>query len=109
MSPDKLTPELIAQQLAKMSHAQIYNQRKLPGSDQNFLAPYEHRAFTREETARNPLMALPLAVATPLYTAGKMLSPTNLDARSKPSLAEILQGYLGIGEGLKQRFTEGAQ
>lgn len=70
-------------------------------AEHNRLAPYEHRAFAREAVADNPLMALPLGVATPLYTLGKAAGL--LKARSDPSLEEILQAYRGIGEGLLAR------
>jgi hypothetical protein len=74
--------------------------RNSPTADHNQLAPLEHRAFAREWTQENPWLAVPsLAAAIPLYTAAKALGFTN--ARSKPSLREIGQGYAGILDGLK--------
>ena len=69
---------------------------------QNYLAPYEHRALTRKVVEDNPLMALPMLVGTPAYTAGKLMpkSWTGLKNRSDASLLEIGQGWTGIGEGL---------
>ena len=68
---------------------------------QNLLAGYEHRAFAREATADNPLMALPIAAATPLYQLAKLLGTT--DSRSQASWGQMGQGLLGVGEGLLQR------
>jgi hypothetical protein len=82
------------------THAQLMSLRGTPGTDQNTLAPLEHRAFAREWTQENPWLAVPsLTAAIPLYTAAKALGFTN--ARSKPSLNEIRQGYAGIFDGLK--------
>lgn len=65
------------------------------------LAPMEHRAFAREWTQENPLVAVPsLMAAIPLYTAVKALGLTK--ARSKPSINEVKQGYLGIWDGLRE-------
>jgi len=69
---------------------------------QNLLAPYEHRAFAREATSENPLAALSLALGIPVYQLAKILGQTN--SRSDPSLEQVKQGYLGIGEGLLGRF-----
>jgi hypothetical protein len=85
--------------LANLEHSALYNLRnRAPGTLQNLIAPYEHRAFAREATAENPLMALPIAAAIPLYSGAKALGL--IKTRSEPSLSEIGQGYLGIGEGI---------
>jgi hypothetical protein len=63
--------------------------------------PLEHGQFTEETVQGNPLMALPLAVATPAYTAGKAVGL--IDARSPASLDEVLEAYKGIGRGLFSR------
>jgi hypothetical protein len=63
--------------------------------------PLEHGQFTEETVQGNPFMALPLAVATPAYTAGKAVGL--IDARSPASLDEILEAYKGIGRGLFSR------
>lgn len=94
------TPEEWRDYLNKKGFYELYLQRQLPGADQDYLAPFEHRAFTREEVAANPLMAAPLAVATPLYEIAKILGLQK--GRSKPSLTSLKQGFVGIGEGLMQ-------
>jgi hypothetical protein len=91
-----LTPE----QLAQLDHASLYQARSYaPKAQQGLLAPYEHRAFAREATQENPLLALPIAagsLAYPLYKS--LLSP----GRSAPSLDQVTGGLLGVGEGLWQ-------
>jgi hypothetical protein len=69
---------------------------------QALLAGREHRAYARETVADNPLMALSLLVATPAYQLAKLGGLTN--SRSSPSMSQMGQGLLGIGEGLYQRF-----
>lgn len=89
-------------QLAPLDHATLWRMREGATPDlQALLAPYEHRAFAREAVKDNPLMALSLLVATPLYTAGKAAGL--LGARSPASWEEMKQGLLGIGEGLLRR------
>ena len=68
---------------------------------QNLLAGYEHRAFAREYLTENPWMIPSMAVATPGYTAMKMLpkAVTGNRSRSQPSLFELGQGMMGVGEG----------
>lgn len=74
--------------------------RNLPGADQQKLAPMEHRAFAREWTQENPLLAVPsLAFAIPGYAVAKKLGL--IGARTQPSLEQIGQSYLGIFDGLK--------
>jgi hypothetical protein len=81
----------------------------LPRTDpmQGMLGPMEHRQFTREAVQANPLMALPLAVATPFYTGAKALGMTN--ARSPASLDEIFASYHGITEGMLNHLVPSAQ
>jgi hypothetical protein len=82
---------------------------------QNVLAPYEHRAYAREQVGGAPNIyqgakeALGLGVLTPGYTGAKLANVIGKDidprlkfmgSRSDPSLAEIGQSYAGIGEGL---------
>ena len=69
---------------------------------QNAIAPYEHRAFTREATQENPLAALSLSLGIPVYQLAKMLGLT--DSRSDPSLEQAKQAYIGVGEGLLSHF-----
>lgn len=85
-----------------MSHAQLVQLRdSIPPDDprQNEIAPYEHQAFAREWTQDSPVIApLSLTFAIPAYAAAKALGLER--ARSKPSIAAILAGYKGIGQGL---------
>lgn len=94
MNFDNFPPGLLAQ----MGHAALYNARaKAPQEIQGLLSPYEHRAFAREATMENPLMALPIAAGTlawPIYKT--LVSP----GRSEPSLSQVQHGLLGVGEGL---------
>lgn len=99
-----LTPE----QLSKMDFGTLMRARELATdrSQQNALAPYEHRAFTRQAVYDNPLMALPLglgAVAYQPYKAYKGLS------RSDPSMTQVTQGIAGVVDGLHNRIKEIAQ
>lgn len=99
--------ELTEEQMANMDHATLLNLRERNQNDkalQAVMGPYEHRAFARQATADNPLMSVPLAVATPLYTAAKSVGLMTDDNTTKPSLREVGQGLLGIGEGLGRAF-----
>lgn len=68
---------------------------------QNLIAGYEHRSFAREYLKENPWMIPSVAVATPGYTAMKALPKewTGNRSRSQPSLSELKQGMIGVGEG----------
>jgi hypothetical protein len=78
---------------------------------QDFLANYEHRAFTREfvrnpDTSNLPTRALALGLATPAYAGLKAtgLLPKSVQGTgraSTPSLEQVKQGMIGIGEGIK--------
>ena len=83
---------------------ELLRRRKLASdpATQALLAGREHRAYARETVADNPLMALSLLVATPAYQLAKLGGLTN--SRSAPSLSQMGQGLLGIGEGLYQRY-----
>jgi len=87
---------------ANMSHAQLLMLRNsLAPTDpqQAVLAPYEHQAFAREWTQDQPVLApLSLAFAIPAYAGAKALGIEH--ARTGPSIASILAGYKGIGQGL---------
>jgi hypothetical protein len=88
-----LTPE----QLSQLDHATLYQARQyVPQEQQGLLAPYEHRAFAREATAENPLMALPIAAGSLAYQPYKAL----FGARSSPSFNQLTQGLLGVKDGL---------
>lgn len=90
-------PNKLAALLAEMDHASLYQMRaRAPKEMQGLLSPYEHRAFAREASQENPLMALPIATSIPLYQGYKAV----MGARSAPSMSQVGQGLLGVGEGL---------
>lgn len=92
-------------QLAGMSHADLYRLRNLFADKlaQNRIAPFEHRAFAREAVTENPLLSIPIALATPIYQGYKAL-PLGARSRSDPGWDQIGQGLLGIGEGIAGFF-----
>jgi hypothetical protein len=99
-----MDPDEWEKYLATMDHHSLLQLRAKAGKNQKLqdqISPYEHRAFARESAADNPWMALPLAVSTLAYQPYKMITGRS---RSKPSLDQLLQGFTGIGEGLKSRF-----
>lgn len=110
-----MTPEEIAQslqnltpqQLRSMDHSSLYAARgRLPRDARAMhdkIAPYEHRAFAREATAENPLMALPIAAGTLAYQPYKLLMG---QSRSGASLDQVGHGLAGVGEGLWQAFQQ---
>lgn len=86
--------------LAKMSWEELLNMRrnpKLTREDHNTIAPYEHRAYARENST-NPLEAMKLAIGSVGYTPVKAITG---GSRSDPSLAEMVQGLTGVWEGVK--------
>lgn len=90
-------PNKLAALLAEMDHASLYQMRaRAPKEMQGLLSPYEHRAFAREASQENPLMALPIAAGALAYQPYKAM----MGARSAPSLGQVGQGLLGVGEGL---------
>ena len=98
-----LTPIPSREDMPTADHASLYMAR-YGAKDKNLqdlLAAYEPRAFAREATRENPLMALPIAAGIPLYQIAKMLGLTS--SRSAPSAFQAGQGLLGIGEGLFKR------
>lgn len=72
---------------------------------QALLAPYEHRAYAREQVAQNPLSAPFYAAAVPAYQGVKGLAgavgawPTD-ETSTPPSWRQVTQGLTGVGEGL---------
>lgn len=104
MNPKELALVLSSyspQQLGAMDHATLYGARQyVPKDKQGDISPYEHRAFAREATAENPLLALPIAAGTLAYQPYKML----MGARSGASFNQIGQGLTGVGEGMWQAF-----
>lgn len=95
-----LNPIPRREDMATAPHEQLYMARYGAKDQelQDLLAAYEHRAFAREATRDNPLMAVPIAASIPIYQLAKLFGATN--ARSSPSLFQAGQGLLGIGEGL---------
>jgi hypothetical protein len=85
---------------SKTDHATLYMLRERIKNQalQDQIAGYEHRAFAREAVGENPLMAIPIGLAAPLYQASKFLPGSK--SRSNPSLWQLGQAYQGIGEGL---------
>jgi hypothetical protein len=84
--------------LQQFDHALLYQAREYaPKDEQNRLAEAEHRAFAREATAENPLMAVPISLATLLYQPYKMLAGKS---RSDSGLNQVAAGLGGVKEGL---------
>lgn len=100
MTPRELAAQLASyrpEDLAKMDHATLYMARAYAKPEQqNILSPYEHRAFAREATRENPLMALPIAVGSLAYQPYKILKG---QSRSSASLDQVGQALVGVGEG----------
>lgn len=105
MTPQQLAAALRTlspDQLSQIDHATLYNARQyVPQSDQNLISPYEHEAFAREAVTENPLMALPIAAGTFAWPIYKSI----FGARSSPSLTEVGTGLIGVGQGLRNRFS----
>ncbi len=87
-------------QMARMSWDDLYMMRldpSLQGRDtQNLIAPYEHRAYAREQVRDNLGKAGLMALMIPGYQAFKSVKGRS---RSGASLDQIQQGLLGVGEG----------
>ena len=80
----------------EVSHSDLYQQRE--HGDQS-VAPQEYRAFAREWTQENPMMAVPsLTFAIPGYYAAKKLGL--IRSRTPASLEQVTEAYKGIGDGL---------
>lgn len=97
-------------ELAKMDHATLYGLRERNAAQKLVyaaLAPYEHRAFAREATDENLGLALPIALATPLYAGAKALGLMKNDGTTTPpSFSQVGQGLLGVGEGVISRVRK---
>ncbi len=87
-------------ELAQKAHSELYMARynATTQQGQDKLANAEHRAFAREAVGENPLMALPIAAAIPVYQTAKAAGAT--DSRSSSSVTQMVEGFKGIGEGL---------
>jgi hypothetical protein len=84
--------------LARMEHLALMQARNAPGADQSRLAPFEHRAYAREQAQRSPLSALGMLGMIPAYQLAKLLGLHG--SRTGPSLEQMRQGFVGVGEGL---------
>ena len=88
--------------LHQQSFLSLVDQRNaLPRNDPQHavLGPAEHRAFAREWTKEQPLIAAPALLASiPAYTGAKALGLTK--ARSPASLNEMAEAYRGMWEGI---------
>ncbi len=91
------------------SWLQLIGDRYKAGSNQALqqqLAPLEHQAYYREQTAQNPLMALPYAAMEPAYQAAKatgiMGALGQTDEQTTPaSLQQIIASWKGTAQGLE--------
>ena len=110
MTPQEIAASLKSltpQQLGQLDHASLYAARSyVPREQQNDISPYEHRAFAREATKENPWMGIPIAAATLAYQPYKMVMG---QSRSQPSLDQVGQGLIGVGEGLWGAFQNQVQ
>jgi len=75
------------------------------------LAPAEHMDFARTSVQDNPLMALPIAAAAPLYYMAKQPMIMDIGKRmgligenaTPSSIDQLFAAYRGIGQGLLGR------
>jgi len=94
--------------LSSMPWSDLY-QLRMKTTDplqQAMIAPYEHRAYAREQVQDNPLMAPVFAAAVPAYQAFKAITGPEDATSTPPSWAQVKQGYQGIGEGLYQALAQ---
>lgn len=99
-------------QLAKMPWEQLISLRqayKTRPDVQELLAQYEHRAYAREEVAKNPLMAPVYGAMVPGYAGYKALG--KLTGARGPNetggtLGQMANGFAGVGEGLSQWWNQ---
>lgn len=103
--------------------ARVQREREaLPWNDprQADLAMEDHRLFSRDTVAENPLMAIPLAAMIPAYAATKYIAKNPLirpelrnainqsgltdEAATPPSWGQIGSAFTGIGQGLGDAF-----
>ena len=89
------------QTLAKMDWPALLQMRKkyTEQDQQNVLAPYEHRAYARENT-HSPTDLLSMAALSLGYTPYKAITG---EGRSQPSLRAVGQGLLGAWEGINSK------
>ena len=76
--------------------------------DNQMLAPMEHQQFARQAVQENPLMALPIAAATPFYYAAKQPAALKLaqalglvgPGATPATIDQVFGGLRGVGQGL---------
>lgn len=86
--------------LSHLSFDELNHLRTLYGGNQemqDYLAPYEHGAYAREDVSNRPYMALPYLAMIPAYQALKLYTG---EGRSRPSLSTMAGGYRGVLQGL---------
>jgi hypothetical protein len=93
-------------EMEKMSFEDLWLLRnRIPrdSPDQKRVAPYEHRAFTRQTVQDQPLTA-PLGhmITIPGYQLYKALGMGN--SRTGPSLEQAKQAYKGVWDGMKSNM-----
>jgi len=94
-------------QLGQMSWDELIELRKTIDKDhkiQQRLAPFEHRAWAREQVADNPLTAPAYALMVPGYQLAKAAGAVFDSGQTPPTWDQMKQGLLGVGEGLARRF-----
>jgi hypothetical protein len=69
---------------------------------QKQIAPYEHRAYAREDVEANPEKALLYPLLIPGYQAAKEVGIVG--ARTEPSVEQMQQGFIGVYEGLRNKL-----
>lgn len=67
---------------------------------QQAVAPYEHRAYAREDVRENPMRALLYAAMIPGYQAAKAVGAIGEEGTTSPSMEQMKQGFVGVYEGL---------
>jgi hypothetical protein len=99
--------------MAKMSWADLQDLRTKAGADtakQMQIAPYEHRAYAREQVSESPLRAPLYAVMPAGYQVAKAVGAIPTDEQSTPpSMKQMVEGMKGAYEGastaVKRRFS----
>lgn len=102
-NPQPLAGNIAPVELRDLPHAELLRLRNaLPPNDPRHaqLAPLEHAAFAREWTRDNPFLAVPaLAVSIPGYSIAKAVGLSS--ARTPGNISEVLEGFRGVGRGLR--------
>jgi hypothetical protein len=99
--------------MAKMSWADLQDLRTKAGSDTNKqmrIAPYEHRAYAREQVSESPISAPLYAVMPAGYQVAKAVGAIPKDEQSTPpSMKQMVEGmkgaYEGVSAAIKRKMT----